>query len=342
MARVAGRLEASDGLTITPVTTDATGVDFEGLGRLAWDVCAAAPGTYELKLALEGAPEPVVTEARIDITTAPEVVPSDDAPEPHPVKTSVPIAAYYFPGWDSAAKWDPIQRVAPVRKPLLGWYDEANPEIVDWQIKWAVENGISVFLVEWYWVQGSQHLRHWMEAYSKSRYRDQLKIAIMWANHNGPGTHSAEDWAAVSQHWIETYFPMDSYYRMNGKPAVFIWDPRAIHTDLGSTEAVAAVFEKSQEAAKAAGFEGIHYVALHGDDNEVMLGSEGYHGITTYHEWGNAPGLAKTRSRCALRISWPRCPRPGRRRTPRAARWNSTPWWILAGMRVHGTAMRRR
>lgn len=292
LEHVVGRLEAPEGLMVNPVKVEANAVDFEGVGQLAWEVSAGAPGAFNLKLALDGGPVPVVTETSIEFTSAPVLAPATYVPEPHPVKTSVPIAAYYFPGWDSMAKWDPIQRVAPVRKPLLGWYDEANPEIVDWQIKWAVENGISVFLVDWYWVQGSQHLRHWMEAYSKSRYRDQLKIAIMWANHNGPGTHSAEDWAAVSQHWIEKYFPMDSYYRMNGKPAVFIWDPRAIQTDLGSTEAVAAIFEKSQEAAKAAGFEGIHYVALHGDGDEAKLGEEGYRGITTYHEWGNAPGLA--------------------------------------------------
>ena len=297
LAHVTGRLEGPDGIAITPVVPEATDIDFEGLGRLAWDVVANAPGDVSLKLSLEGAPEPLQAVATIEFTNPLDVPKADYVPEPKPVKTSVPIAAYYFPGWDSPAKWDPIQRVAPVRKPLLGWYDEANPEIVDWQIKWAVENGISVFLVDWYWVQGSQHLRHWLEAYNKSRYRDQLKIAIMWANHNGPGTHSAEDWAAVSDHWIAEYFPMDSYFRMNGKPAVFIWDNRAIRADLGGSDAVAAALAKSQEAAKAAGFEGIHITALHGDGNEATLGAEGYHGITTYHEWGNAPGLAENPKR---------------------------------------------
>ena len=113
----------------------------------------------------------------------------------------------------------------PVRKPLLGYYDEGNPECVDWQIKWAVENGISCFLVDWYWVQGSQQLTHWFDAYRKARYRDYLKVAIMWANHNPPGTHSVEDWRKRHGHWIDQYFNLPGYYRIDGKPAVFIWDP---------------------------------------------------------------------------------------------------------------------
>ncbi len=56
---------------------------------------------------------------------------------------------------DKAVKWDPLRLFAPIRKPLLGYYDESNPEVVDWQIKWAVENGITGFLVDWYWEAGN-------------------------------------------------------------------------------------------------------------------------------------------------------------------------------------------
>ena len=291
--RLAGVLGAPAGLSVTPLETSATHLDFESRGVLSWTVEAAAPGDYPVTLVLEGAGEPVRETAVVSITPRPEVAPADYVPAPQPVKTTMDVAAYYFPGWDSPAKWDPVQRVAPVRKPVLGWYDEANPEIVDWQIKWAVENGITVFLVDWYWVQGSQHLQHWLEAYKKSRYRGQLKIALMWANHNPPGTHSAEDWKRVSDHWIAEYFPMDSYYRMDGKPALFLWDHRNLRNDLGGSEAVAAALSASQDAARAAGFEGIHYVALHANGQEETLHAEGYRGTTTYHEWGDAGGMAK-------------------------------------------------
>ena len=34
------------------------------------------------------------------------------------------------------------------RKPVLGWYDETNPEVIDWQIKYLGENGISFAFVD--------------------------------------------------------------------------------------------------------------------------------------------------------------------------------------------------
>ncbi len=179
--------------------------------------------------------------------------------------------------------------MAPGRKPLLGYYDESNPECVDWQIKWAVENGISCFLVDWYWVQGRQQLAHWFDAYRKARNRDLLKVAIMWANHNPPGTHSTEDWLQVTGHWIERYFSLPGYYQIDGKPAVFIWDPKAIRTDLGGSHAVREAFDKSQTLARQAGFGGITLVALGHDFSEShiqTLREEGYRAVTTYHEWG--------------------------------------------------------
>ncbi len=161
---------------------------------------------------------------------------------------------------------------------------------MDWQIKWAVENGISCFLVDWYWVQGRRQLTHWFEAYRKATYRDFLKVAIMWANHNPPNTHSVEDWLRVTRHWIEHYFSMKSYYHINGKPAVFIWNPKGIRSDLGGSGIVRDAFNQSQRLARAAGYRGITFVAMGYDfsaSHIQALNEEGYSNITTYHEWGD-------------------------------------------------------
>lgn len=38
------------------------------------------------------------------------------------------------------------------RTPLLGYYAEGHPTVMDRQITWAVEHGISFFVFDWYWV----------------------------------------------------------------------------------------------------------------------------------------------------------------------------------------------
>jgi len=259
---------------------------------LVWQLEAARAGVYPVTANLEGTnmPEDIKTTLRFE--DAIQVSPSDYVPPPQPVPTSVKVCTYYFPGWDTPAKWDCIREVAPNRKPGLGYYDEGNPECVDWQIKWAVENGISCFLVDWYWQQGTQHLTHWFEAYRKARYRDYLNVAIMWANHNAPDTHSADDWRAVTKEWIERYFSLPSYFRIDGKPAVFIWNPNGLRSDLEKrSESVRDCLAESQRMARDAGYEGITFVAMGYDFSGAQMNrlrEEGYKGLTTYHEWGAA------------------------------------------------------
>ncbi len=267
-------------------------VEYGEAATFVWEIKADTPGDYRISLAFSGRGSiPPSTSTPLHFTEPPAVIETSYVPEPKPVKTDIEICAFYFPGWDSDGKWDCIGNTAPIRKPLLGYYDESNPECVDWQIKWALENGISCFLVDWYWVQGHQHLTHWFEAYRRCKYRDQLKVAIMWANHNPPGTHSTQDWLDVTQYWIDHYFNLPSYYKIDGKPAVFIWDTRAIRSDLGDTAIVRDVFQKSQEMVAKAGFGGITLIAMENAfsaERTNALKEEGYAGVTTYHEWGSA------------------------------------------------------
>ena len=186
---------------------------------------------------------------------------ADYVPQPVPLKSDYEIGALYFPGWSQVAAWARIWPVAPERKPVLGWYDEANPEVVDWQIKWAVENGISYFLLDWYWHKEYQHHDHWVKAFKKAKYKSYLKFALMWANHNAKGSHSIEDQRKVAKFWIENYFNMPEYYRIDDKPVVMIWSPRNMERDVGEG-GCKKLLDLSRQMAREAGYKGIYFLAM--------------------------------------------------------------------------------
>ncbi len=153
---------------------------------------------------------------------------------------------------------------------MLGWYDESNPEVIDWQIKWSLENGIQYYLVDWYWNKGRQHNDHWVKGFQKARYKSMFKWAMMWANHNGPGSHSEEDQRAVTKFWIENYFNTPEYLTRDGKPVVMIWSAAGMDNDIialerkkGNTlkkgEGVKRLLDLSQKMAKDSGYKGIHF-----------------------------------------------------------------------------------
>ena len=302
---------------------------------LRWIVRSESPGSYATTLG-DGV---YATEATLNVLPAVDVSASDYVPQPQPIKTSVDVCAYYFPGWGRDAAWECIRTTAPNRKPVLGYYDESKPEIVDWQIKWAAENGISCFLVDWYWVAGHQHLTHWFEAYRQARYRDQLQVAIMWANHNPPKTHSMEDWRAVTQEWIDHYFNLPTYYQIDGMPALFFWSPTNLRNDLGSPEAVAEALAMSQQMARDAGYKGIAFIAMFDHDTRQQcerLLAEGYHGATNYHEWGDAEHVGDTPNRFRFADIVKTSPEAWARREENAGAlryypvadsgWDSRPW----------------
>ena len=194
-------------------------------------------------------------------------------PEPKPVQSDIEISAFYYPGTDLSSEWDMVEETLPQIKPLLGWYDEGNPEVIDWQIKWAVEHGISSFCLDWYWDNGAQRLDHWIKAYYKARWRNYLKWFIMWANHNAPGSHSTADQIAVTRFWVDNYFKTDEYYKIDGKPVVVTWNVQNLDRDFireaaarGETllpgEGVKRALAISDSVAVAAGLKGIYFMNM--------------------------------------------------------------------------------
>ncbi len=267
--------------------------------QTTWQIESAAPGKVELSVKVEAAGlDPVAAQASLEFTPMPAVAKTSYVPEPKPVKSKYEIGVFYFPGWSTIDRWRPIFDY-PDRKPILGWYDEANPEIADWQIKWAVEHGIDFFMVDWYWCKENRHLEHWVhEAYAKAKYKKYLKWCVMWANHNPPNTHSAEDWRKVTQYWIDHYFQTPEYYQIDGRPVVYIWAPANIRHDVGGTEEAAKLYAMSQEMARAAGLKGIYFAAMSAHQSPAeceMLKAEGYEAMTAYH--GFQPAIQKAGKR---------------------------------------------
>lgn len=193
-------------------------------------------------------------------------------PEPQPVKSCVEVTAIYYPGIDKMSEWDMIRQVYPDWEPLLGWYDEGNPENVDWQIKWAVEHGISSFCVDWYWCRGVQRFDHWVKAFQQARFRKYLKWYLHWCNHNDPGAHSREDQKAVTEFWIENYFKTPEYYKdETGRPLVVIYETWTnIERDFAEVlrkegkeplpgDGLKCALDISRELARKAGLPGIRF-----------------------------------------------------------------------------------
>jgi len=267
-AKLQARLVLPEGVQLVEGDNPA-GVRIEATGqeRARWQIEARAPGRHELRLevAADGA---VVATASLDMLFLPpmEVQHLRYIPEPEPAQTQILVGAHNCPLWeaDRPEMWANIVK-HPERTPALGFYAQENPEVADWETKWAVEHGISFFIYCWYRTsQGGPVQTQFssaIDARLHSRFADKMKFTIMWENQNRGRAGVADEQDLMDNllpFWIENYFRHPSYLKVDGKPVLFIYRPEFLVDDLGSVENVAKAFDRMREACRAAGFEGLY------------------------------------------------------------------------------------
>ena len=194
-------------------------------------------------------------------------------PEPQPVNSDRVVAAHYYAAWKKGAAeiHDAFNDLHdyPERTPLMGYYDESNPEVCDWEIKWAVEHGINCFIHCWYRRLGNMgkpvtvdalrcgHGLH--EALFNAKYQKYMKFAIMFENCPRWGTVTGKDdlLENVMPFWMENYFKRDNYLKIDNKPVLFVFNHKRLDEALGTPEEQSAAFDACREYCKAHGFDGM-------------------------------------------------------------------------------------
>lgn len=271
---VKARLEVPDGVRVTVGEGRMTLAAGEQR-TLGWTIEAAGECGGELSLEVNAGNYPSVRSAirvcflpQLDKAALEKALQSSGGyiPEPQPVKTDILIGAHHCPLWESdrPEMWHNILK-HPERTPALGFYSQENPEVSDWETKWAVEHGISFFIYCWYRSSqgGPVELRFGSaihDALFKSRYADRMKYTIMWENQSR-GKAGVADEADLFDNllpfWLENYFKHPSYLKLDNKPVLFVYRPEYLLQDLGSKDAVARAFDRMRQVCRGHGFDGL-------------------------------------------------------------------------------------
>ncbi len=191
-------------------------------------------------------------------------------PKPKPAKTDYLVGCLYFAGWQTNHTRNPWAKIVPYpeRQPVLGWYDEGSPEVMDWEIKWAAEHGISYFTFCWYreahnlgqpLTDTSHHHRHALhDGFLQAKFRNKMKFSILWENVGGAGISSLQDLQQnLFPYWLNTYFKHPSYLVVDGKPVLHFYRLNKIVDELGGLEQAKAAIAWLNQACIEAGFKGI-------------------------------------------------------------------------------------
>jgi hypothetical protein len=236
--------------------------------KLTWELESDGALSGELRLELAVAGKTVAQRSlQLQFLPAVEQRKLGYIPEPVPVPTSLLVGAHNCPLWeaDKPNLWQNVLK-HPERTPALGFYTQENPEVADWETKWAVEHGVSFFIYCWYRASqgGAVQMRYGSaihDALFKSKFVGKMKFTLMWENQAKglAGVSGEQDLLQnLMPFWLENYFKHPSYLKVDNKPVLFIYRPEFLIHDLGSAEHVVKAFEKMRQACRDHGFAGLH------------------------------------------------------------------------------------
>lgn len=206
------------------------------------------------------------------------------------------VAAFVWPAYTGDEKrahifweegygeWQTLKNSQPTnngetwpRKPLWGYVNEANPQVMEMQIEAAIEHGVNTFIYDWYWYDKRPFLENCLnDGFLQAKNNHKMKFYIMWANHNATylwdkrNSHdtSVSVWDAavdraefekIAKRITEQYFVLDNYYKINGEPVFMIYDFHNLIKGLGSIDGVIDAFGWFSEFVKNYGLAGVHF-----------------------------------------------------------------------------------
>ncbi len=306
-AALQATLSAPEGVSIRgPLAQSVPALKFSEKTELRWSVEAARPLAGPFRVTVSGAGTGEVSASQ-GIAFASGLRPSKASyvPKPVPAKPGkYRVWTHYCPLWKHGTHygWKVIEPW-PERKPVLGWFNEGEPEVADWHIKYMLEHGITGIVYCWYRTNlngpVTQQLGHAIhDGLLKARYLPMIQFAVMWENGCGQGCGSAEDLLEnVLPFWIENYFSNPSYLRIDGKPVLYIWVPTNVTKHLGGSEKVRKTFDRMRAICRDKGLGGLFIVGCVGwHDSETLktMAREGWDASSAYGSGWQQPAAVRT------------------------------------------------
>ncbi len=176
-------------------------------------------------------------------------------------------------GWDTFTPYDDT-------KPYLGYYDDGNPEVMDWELRWMAQHGVDYVLPCFYQptnykggivrpsnttFEGGYFLSDNSEYVGYA-----FNLCNSFAKNAKPSTGELTQ-AQVSEnisnftqyvvpYFVERYFTDERYFKIDNKPLLYIWSPIDFMEHYGA-EGVKTIFEALEAACAEKGFDGVYFFA---------------------------------------------------------------------------------
>lgn len=209
--------------------------------------------------------------------------------------------------------WDAVTPFASERKPYLGYYDDGNVLVSEWESKWMAEHGVDWQLHCWFLpkdykggaIKTPNNSFSLEEGYLRSENSQYIDFAILWENSTVTDVTETMFRENIVPYWIEHYIKDSRYKTVNGKPFISIFDASAFLSSVGGGELSKAkenIDYLKQAVKDAVGQEALVFctdTALSDVSQQKNMGFDGIHA----YNWRDNTDKAETQQRYFDRAS---------------------------------------
>src|SRR5690606_31095834 len=221
----------------------------------------------------------------------------DSQPEKEEPPVDIPegkvqVGVYYLPNWGPVfrSEWPLIRDAKPrftghkqPKKPLWGFENEEDPEIMAKKIDVASQHGVDAFIFCWYYFDpatlerpGGKYLSEALEnGFMQASNAGDVSFALMWANHDVGtmmGAIKAETFEEMTDYIVERYFKHPAYWKIDGCPYFSSYEfDTFLKVFDGDAQLAREALERFRGKVKAAGLPDLHLnVVLWGLKGELL------------------------------------------------------------------------
>ena len=174
-----------------------------------------------------------VYETFVDVYNTDDNPDNDYVPEPVPLDTGDYILNMSVCNlWRNGSHygWDWIRPYTEI-EPVIGYYDEGNPESMDWEIKYLTEHGIKNYMACWYPLSNNTPIKKprmseaLHDGYFNAKYSDKMTFSLMYENSGCyTDSHKTDFMNNLFPMWMDWYFSDPRYCRIteDGKEYIFL------------------------------------------------------------------------------------------------------------------------
>lgn len=189
----------------------------------------------------------------------------------------------------------------------LGYHSEGNPETCDWETKWMVEHGITVFAPCWYMPNDGKSAPKYPrngarldEGFMNSKFQNEIDFALN-LTYSGASDGKDNFLTNMVPYWIERYFRHPSYWKIDNKPVLINYNTSE-YTNAFGVDGTKQILEEIEQICIDAGFDGVIWIGKSGVSDK-----EGYEYTYSYgmgHSDKGYSAVLKSNNRMAGNIPY--------------------------------------